>query len=269
MNDKPLKIMYLSPVGVDSLDGLFEEMVKDTKDPETEVHITSLKDSNGSFSHVEFRSYEAMATAGIINATVCAAKEGFDALAIGCFYDTALHDAREVSGDMVVVAPCHSSIEIALSLANNFGIIVGRRKWVNQMKNNVYDYGYGEKLTGFYDVGLGVDDFQVDHQRTVNLLIDASKKAVEKDYAESIILGCTAEFGFYRILQEEIGVPIIDPSLAALKKAEHAANLKRKFNLIPSRKWSCESPSEKEIEKFNMFKDNDPFGNRIIVSTDL
>jgi len=32
-------------------------------------------------------------------------KEGFDALVIGCFYDTALHDAREVSGDMVVVAP--------------------------------------------------------------------------------------------------------------------------------------------------------------------
>jgi allantoin racemase len=170
---------------------------------------------------------------------------------------------------MVVVAPCHSSIEIALSLANNFGIIVGRRKWVNQMKGNVHEYGYADKLVGFYDVGLGVDDFQVDHQRTVNLLIDAAQKAVEKDYAESIILGCTAEFGFYRTLQEEIGVPVIDPSLAALKKAEHAANLKRKFNLIPSRKWSCESPSDKEIEKFNMFKDNDPFGNRIIVSADL
>ena len=113
-----------------------------------------------------------------------------------------------------------------------------------------------------------MDDFQVDHQRTINLLIDAAKKAVEKDFAESIILGCTAEFGFYRTLQEEIGVPVIDPSLAALKKAEHAANLKRKFNLIPSRKWSCESPSEKEIEKFNMFKDNNPFGNRIIVSAD-
>ena len=25
---------------------------------------------------------------------------------------------------------------------------------------------------------------------------------------------------------------------------------------------------QKEIEKFNMFKDNDPFGNRIIVSAD-
>ena len=34
-NISPLKIMYLSPVAVDSLDGLFEEMVKDTKDPGT------------------------------------------------------------------------------------------------------------------------------------------------------------------------------------------------------------------------------------------
>ena len=265
MNNKPLKIMYLSPVGVDSLDGLFAEMVKDSKDPDTEVHITSLKEDNGSFSHIEFRSYEAMATSGIINATVSAAKEGFDALAIGCFYDTALHDSREVSGDMVVVAPCHSSCEIALSLANNFGIIVGRRKWDHQMKGNVIEYGYADKLAGFYDVGLGVDDFQVDHQRTVNLLIDAAKEAVDKDYAESIILGCTAEFGFYKTLQEEIGVPVIDPSLAALKKAEHHANLKRKFNLIPSRKWSCESPTKKEIEKFNMFHDTEPFGNRIVI----
>ena len=119
MNNKPLKIMYLTPVGTKDLDSLFEEMVKDTKDENTEVHVTSLKDDNGKFSHIEFRSYEAMATAGSIKATVCANKEGFDALVIGCFYDTALHDAREVSGDMVVVAPCHSSIEIALSLSNN------------------------------------------------------------------------------------------------------------------------------------------------------
>ena len=266
MNNKRLKIMYLTPVGTKDLDSLFEEMVKDTKDENTEVHVTSLKDDNGKFSHIEFRSYEAMATAGIINATVCANKEGFDALVIGCFYDTALHDAREVSGDMVVVAPCHSSIEIALSLSNNFGIIVGRRKWVNQMKSAVHEYGYGEKLTGFYDVGLGVDDFQADHQKTTNLLIDASKHAVEKDYAESIILGCTAEFGFYKTLQNEIGVPVIDPSLAALKKAEYQANLKRKFNLVPSRKWSCESPTEEEINKFGMFKDQNPFGNRIIIN---
>ena len=115
----------------------------------------------------------------------------------------------------------------------------------------------GKPVIGF---GAGEPDFP-----TPSYIIDAAKEAVDKDYAESIILGCTAEFGFYKTLQEEIGVPVIDPSLAALKKAEHHANLKRKFNLIPSRKWSCESPTKKEIEKFNMFHDTEPLGNRIVI----
>ena len=258
--------MYLSPVGLDLLDNLFYDMVNETKNPNSEVHITSLNDRLGSFSHIEFRSYEAMATPGIIHATIAAAEEGFDALVIGCFYDTALLDAREVSDKMVVVAPCHSSIETALSLANNFAIIVGRRKWVNQMTNTVSEHGYKEKLVGFFDVGMGVDDFQKDHNKTVKALTKASIDAVENHHAESIILGCTAEFGFYKDLQKIVGVPVIDPSLAALKKAEQAAELKKNFNLIPSRKWSCEPPSKQEIEKFKLFAEKNPFGNRIIVN---
>jgi len=266
MNNKKSKIMYLSPVGLDLLDNLFYDMVNETKNPNSEVHITSLNDRLGSFSHIEFRSYEAMATPGIIHATIAAAEEGFDALVIGCFYDTALLDAREVSDKMVVVAPCHSSIETALSLANNFAIIVGRRKWVNQMTNTVSEHGYKEKLVGFFDVGMGVDDFQKDHNKTVKALTKASIDAVENHHAESIILGCTAEFGFYKDLQKIVGVPVIDPSLAALKKAEQAAELKKNFNLIPSRKWSCEPPSKQEIEKFKLFAEKNPFGNRIIVN---
>tara|TARA_B110001454_G_scaffold38376_1_gene37785 strand:- start:642 stop:1442 length:801 start_codon:yes stop_codon:yes gene_type:complete len=266
MNNKKSKIMYLSPVGLDLLDNLFYDMVNETKNPNSEVHITSLDARLGAFSHIEFRSYEAMATPGIIHATIAAAEEGFDALVIGCFYDTALLDAREVSDKMVVVAPCHSSIETALSLANNFAIIVGRRKWVNQMTNTVSEHGYKEKLVGFFDVGMGVDDFQKDHNKTIKALTKASIDAVENHHAESIILGCTAEFGFYKDLQKIVGVPVIDPSLAALKKAEQAAELKKNFNLIPSRKWSCEPPSKKEIEKFKLFAEKNPFGNRIVVN---
>ena len=39
---------------------------------------------------------EAIVTADIIRATHQAAREGFDALVIGCFYDTALRDARSL-----------------------------------------------------------------------------------------------------------------------------------------------------------------------------
>ncbi len=262
---RPLKIMYLNPVGTPDYDQVFADMARDHKNPGTEVHVTSLKASDGGFKHIEFRSYEAIVTSGIVRAARAAGRERFDALAIGCFYDTALHDAREVSGEMIVTAPCSSSLEIAASLSNRFGIIVGRRKWVHQMNSTVRDNGMGERLSGFYHVELGVNDFQTDHARTEKLLIEAGRKAVEEDYAESIILGCTLEIGFAEVLSEMLGVPVVDPSIAALKRAEYAADLKQSCGLKPSRKWSCEPPPDEEVERFGVIGDSDVFGNRIVV----
>ncbi len=265
----PLKIMYLSPVGNRGADdGIFAQMAADNKLPGTEVHITCLPDDDGAFTHIEFRSYEAIVTRGIIRAARAAAREGFDAFAIGCFYDTALHDAREISGDMIVTAPCQSSCEIAATLSNRFGVIVGRRKWVHQMQSTVHEHGHRDRLSGFYHVELGVNDFQRDHAETNRRLTEAGRKAVEEDFAEALILGCTLEVGFYRELSETLGVPVIDPSIAALKRAEYAAILKRQCGWVPSRKWSCEAPSEEEIARFGGFDEGEAFGNRVVVEAD-
>lgn len=265
---KPLKIMYHNPVGISGYDQVFADMAAASKLPGTEVHVTSLPEIIGGFTHIEFRSYEAMVTRGIIRAARAAARESFDAFVIGCFYDTALDDAREISGDMIVTAPCQSSCEIASTLANRFGIIVGRRKWVHQMQSTVHGHGYGPKLSGFYHVELGVNDFQTDHAHTNRLLTEAGRKAVEEDYVEAVILGCTLEIGFHQKMEAELGVPVIDPSLAALKRAEYAAVLKRQCGWKPSRKWSCEAPSEEEIARFGGFDEGEAFGNRVIVEAD-
>ena len=261
-----VKIMYLNPVGhSSSYDPVFAEMAEQYKLPGTEVHITSLPDHIGRFTHIEYRSYEGMVTAGILRAARAAGQEGFDALAIGCFYDTALHDAREVSGDMIVTAPCAASCEIAASLSNRFGVIVGRRKWVDQMQATVHSLGHRDRLAGFYHVELGVTEFQEDHARTESLLVDAGRRAVEEDYAEALVLGCTMEIGFFRTMEDRLGVPVIDPSIAALKRAEYAAHLKRSCGWIPSRRWSCEAPPEEELLGLGAF-DGEAFGGRIVVS---
>lgn len=266
MSDKPLKIMYFSPVVGDlAHDEVFAAMARDNKLPGTEVHVTSLPAGEGRFSHIEFRSYEAMVTRGIIRAVRQAAREGFDAFAIGCFYDTALHDAREVSGEMIVTAPCQSSCEIAATLANRFGIIVGRRKWVHQMHSTVREHGHEHRLSGFYHVELGVTEFQQDHAETGRRLIAAGRRAVEEDYAEALVLGCTMEVGFYREVERQLGVPVIDPSIAALKRAEYAALLKRQCGWVPSRKWSCEAPPEAEMAAIGGFDEGEAFGTRVIV----
>ncbi len=266
--NKPLKIMFHNPVGTSNYDQVFADMTAAHKLPNTEVHVTSQPASHGAFTHIEYRAYEAVVTRGIVRAARAAAREGFDAFVIGCFYDTGLHDAREVSGDMVVTAPCAASCEIAVSLANRFGVIVGRRKWVNQMQATIHEYGHAHRLSGFHHVELGVNDFQTDHACTNRLLTEAGRRAVEQDYAEAIILGCTLEIGFYKEMEQALGVPVIDPSIAAFKRAEYSALLKRQCGWIPSRKWSCEAPPEEEIARFGGFDDGPVFANRIIVKAD-
>lgn len=264
-NNTSTKIMYLNPVGFSAYDSFFAEMIKENKSTNSEVHVTSFKSSVGLMDNLEYRTFNALIASDLIKATRQAASEGFDAMVIGCFYDPHLLDAREISGDMVVVGPCHSSIEIALKLSNKFSVIIGQKKWEQEMHSTIKEYGYEDKLASFRDVGMNVCEFQEDHDVTASSLLEASRKAVEEDFAESIILGCTCEFGFFQTIQNKLEVPVIDPSLAALKQAEQAAYLKKNFNWKPSRKWSCEAPSEEDIERFALFPKTYEFGNRIVV----
>lgn len=260
-----IKIMYLNPIGLDGYDAFFADLIQKNKIPEAEVHVASLASSVGKMDNLEYRMYNALVAADIIKATRQAAKEGFDAFIIGCFYDPFLLEAREISGDMVVVAPCHSSIEITLKLANKFSVIIGQKKWEYEMHSTIKEMGCEHHLASFRDVNMNVCEFQRDHDFTANALLQASKKAVEEDFAEAIILGCTCEFGFYQKIQKELNVPVIDPSLAALKQAEQAAILKKNYNWKPSRKWSCEAPLEEDIKTFGLFEKEYAFGNRIVI----
>jgi allantoin racemase len=263
----PVKILYLNVTQKTEREmAAFVDMARRYKLPGTEVHVASISAADGRFRNAEYRAYEAVMGRGVVRAARGAAHEGFDALAIGCFYDVALHDAREMSGEMIVTASCEASCEIASTLANRFGVIVGRQKWVHQMQATVRSYGHGDRLTGFYGVDLGVTEFQQDHAETARRLIEAGRKAVQQDHAEALILGCTMERGFYKEVEQALGVPVIDVAIAALKRAEYGALLKRQCGWIPSRKWSCEPPPEEEIARFGCFPDGEAIGPRAIVA---
>lgn len=263
----PVKILYLNVTQKSEAEtAALVDMARRHKLPGTEVHIASIAAADGRFRNAEYRAYEAVMARGVVRATRAAAREGFDALAIGCFYDVALHDARELSAEMIVTASCEASCEIASTLANRFGIIVGRQKWVHQMQAIIHGYGHADRLTGLYPIDLGVTDFQKYHAETARRLIAAGRKAVEQDKAEALILGCTMEIGFYKEVEQALGVPVIDVAIAALKRAEYSALPKRHCGRIPSRRWSCEPPPEEEIARFGCFPDGEAIGPRAIVA---
>lgn len=260
--DVPVSVRWINPIGHPTFDVPIAQMLHAIKQPSTQIEVVSL-DLKHSPTHLEYRTYEALAYDPIVRIARASAQQQIDALVVGCFYDPALKDAREISGNTLVIAPCQASLQVAANLANRFSIIIGRTKWVEQMRARIHAYGAQDHLASMRALGMGVDEFQRDRALTRRKIIEQARRAVEEDGAEAIILGCTIEFGFFEQVQAEIGVPVIDPVVAAFKMAEALAGMKRRFGWGPSRVGSCEPPSEAEIQAFGLFKGPAPIGNRI------
>ena len=154
--DTNIKVMYLNPIGNSDYDQVFADMAKKYKYPATAADVVSMNPDSvpPKMNNLEFRTYEAFIIRDTVEAARYASKNGYDAMVIGCFYDPALDDAREIAS-IPVVAPCQAACEVALNLANNFSIIIGQSKWEDQMRQAVYNYGYKDKLASFQAIGMG------------------------------------------------------------------------------------------------------------------
>lgn len=262
MSQEPTRILWINPVGFPDYDQPIGDYINGIKAPDTEVEVISFK-SDAMMTNLEYRTFEALIVGDTVKVTRYAAEEGFDAVVIGCFYDPALEDAREISGEAVVVAPCQASIQVAANLANNFSVIIGQEKWRTQMMGRINHYGYGSRLASMRSIDIPVHDLQKDCSFTASRIIEAGRKAMEEDKAESLILGCTCTFGLYEEVQKELGIPVIDPIVAAFKSAEYLGGLKKQFGWVPSRKWGSEAPPEEQIKAFGLFSAAPPIGNKL------
>ncbi|MCL4393689.1 MAG: aspartate/glutamate racemase family protein [Chloroflexi bacterium] len=254
-----MRILWINPIGTGAFDRDTLEILTQCKREDTVLELVSLAPDRP--RHLEYHAYEALVVADIVRLTQQAAKT-HDAVVIGCFYDVGLREAREVSGRAVVTAPCQAATSIAANLGNTFSVLVGRRKWIPKMRENIIRYGHGEQLASMRPVDLGVHDFQADQATTSNRLMTEGRKAVQEDGAEVLILGCTGEYGFHERMQQELGVPVIDAVLAPFKYAEFLAETARRFGWFPSRVWGSEAPPDVEVSAWGLFAQPAPVGAR-------
>ena len=64
------------------------------------------------------------------------------------------------------------------------------------------------------------------------------------------MLGCTIEFGFYRKVQDELGVPVIDAIVAPLRYAEFLADIDSRHGWSTSRALGYGRPDQEELDAF-------------------
>lgn len=245
------KILFINPIYTNIFDQPMYNYISSIKGFSSQVDVVSLRGTGP--EHLEYNCYEMWVMQDLLGLIVKAEKDGYDASIIGCFYDPGIRAARELTSRMCIVGPAEASLKIASALGERISILVAREKMIPEMYEEVERYGYGKKLASFRVIGMGVHDFQKDHEFTKRRILEETKKAKEDDGADVVVLGCTIEFGFYSEVQEEVGIPVIDPVVASVKYAEFLCELSKICNWSHSKVRGYESPPINELTQFKVF----------------
>jgi allantoin racemase len=234
MND----ILWVNPVGTGDFDAETQELIEAVQAPH---HRALVRHLPGGPPHLEYHLYEHEALGPMLELMREAEADGAAAAIIGCFYDGGLREARELLR-MPVVGMGEASVLLASTLGHRFSIIVGRRKWIPKMSDNVVLCGIERRLASFRSVDMGIPKVLADPERFLDRVIEEGRRAVEDDGAEVIVLSEVSSPAFWERASHELPVPLVDPGVACWKWAEMAADLYSGHGLSHAKAFGYEAP---------------------------
>lgn len=163
--------------------------------------------------------FEGFLSAVAVMEAVTAVEEPFDAVVMAGFGEPGREGVRELL-DVPVMDITEASALLACTLGHRFSIVTTLKRAVAMIEEVLTAVGLSGRCASIRPTGLGVLDLERDHHQTKRRLVEEARLAVEQDDAEVIILGCGGLGGFDKELEAEIGVPVIDGIVAAVKLAE-------------------------------------------------
>lgn len=175
--------------------------------------------TEGGPKSIESMWEEYLSVPGLMDLAVQLEREGFDAIVPGCFGDPGIDGIRELV-NIPVVGPGVTSMLVAANLGHRFGIVTVLESIVRPLENLATLAGVSSKLASVRDIGIPVLQLNDDLDATFQRLIEVSRRSIEEDRADVLILGCGTLSFRARELQDAIGVPVINPLQVALRTAE-------------------------------------------------
>ena len=221
------RICFLNPFGTDQFDELIRETVLPYLRPETEMEIAHLEDCP---RNIDYYVPKHLVEVDVLRAVLEADRDGFDAFVIGCCYDPALAQARELT-DMPVIGPLEASVLLARLFGHRFPVVTDHRKAVPEIEDRVRVYGVEPNCRSVRAIDWFVDDMVRDPEAVARDAYERCSAVMEADCTEAVVLGCTiiaacyerAVLGGARELGREA---IVNPNVLAVKVAELFADLR-------------------------------------------
>jgi Asp/Glu/hydantoin racemase len=142
---------------------------------------------------------------------------------IACFSDPGMALCREVTQRPVLgIAEC--GILTALTLGERFGVIAIKSASVKRHLRYIGAMGMTGRLAGDMAIDLGVVELS-DEGRTFGRMVDVGRRLRDERGADVLVMGCAGMARYRDRLEAEVGVPVVEPSQAAVGMAIGRARL--------------------------------------------
>lgn len=186
---------------------------------------------------------------------VHAERQGFDAMAISCFFDPGLREARSLV-DIPVVSICETSLLLGTSVGGRFGLIGLEGEQLFALKELAQRYGASERvaatlpldppiteeeLEGVYDGG---GDLEERLEKVAQVAVDRGADLIVP--AEGVLNTSVVRRGIRTLA----GVPVLDAYGLLLGYAETLVRLQRTTGLRVSHAGAYGRPPEGAIDHF-------------------
>ena len=141
----------------------------------------------------------------------------YSAFVIACYSDPGLHSVRESTAKPVLgISEC--GILTALTLGQKFGVIAILQKSIPRHLRYMGAMGVMDRLAGELSVGLAVTELS-DENKTFGRMVEVATALRDVHGANVIVMGCAGMARYRKPLQDAVGLPVVEPSQAAVGMA--------------------------------------------------
>ncbi|MFT4011191.1 MAG: aspartate/glutamate racemase family protein [Nocardioidaceae bacterium] len=154
-----------------------------------------------------------------------------DVFVVACFADPGLAEARAVSKGRKVLGINQSGINAALALGDKVGVIAVQDAAVPRHRKYYESLGISDRVVGERAIDLDLGDAEhaddpttaIDPNAVAAALVKVGTALRDEDGADVIVLG-EGGVSFARdLLEQALGIPVVDPTAAAVGLAIVAA----------------------------------------------
>jgi Asp/Glu/hydantoin racemase len=140
-----------------------------------------------------------------------------DAFVIACYSDPGLHACREATA-RPVFGINEAGVLTALARGERFGVIAIGQRSIRRHVRYMRQMGLMERFAGERPLDMSVAE-TASGEKTLDRMIEVGTELRDMDTADVIVMGCAGMARHRRSSEAALGVPVIDPTQAAVVMA--------------------------------------------------